>query len=80
MKRLEGIEKKLSKNKELADKHRETINGYTNEGHTRKLTENESKTISNNTNYIKHHFTLNTDKPDKERVAYNATTKYQNER
>lgn len=42
MKRLEGIEKKLSKNKELADKHRETINGYTNEGHTRKLTENES--------------------------------------
>ena len=77
-KRLEGIKRKLSKNKELADKYRETIIRYINEGHTRKLTEKESETTSNITNYKPHHFALNPDKPDKVRVVYNATAKYQN--
>ena len=78
MKRLERIERRLSKNKKLADKYREIINGYINEGHARKLTEKESKTTSNITNYIPHPFALNPDKPDKIRVVYDTTAKYRN--
>lgn len=47
VKRLESIERKLSKKKELADMYREAINGYINEGYPTNLTEKESEISSN---------------------------------
>ena len=78
--RLYLLERKFKREPSLATKYKKkTINEYINKGHTKKLTEKESKTLTIITNYIPHHrVTCNVNKPGKVRVVYDAAAELNN--
>ena len=74
--RLHSTERKLKKNPELARKYRDVINSYISKGHAKKLTPEESKETTSKTWYLPHHAVLNSNKPGKVRVVFDAASKY----
>ena len=76
--RLKSLESKFSKQPQLAEKYKTTINDYISKGHATKLTQAESSVVTSITNYIPHHGVTNPNKPGKVRVVFDAAAKYGN--
>ena len=70
--RLASLEKRLEKNRDKAEKYSDTIQTYVKLGHCKKLNPTESKSVSDITYYIPHHYVL---KP-KFRIVFDASAKY----
>ena len=76
-KRLKSLRKKLINSPELKSKYRKAMEEYIKGGFARKLTENEAARITNKTNYLPHHHVFNKNKPEKVRIVFDATAKFQ---
>ena len=70
--RLASLEKRLEKNPDKAEKYSDTMQTYVKLGHCKKLNPTESKSVSDITYYIPHHYVL---KP-KFRIVFDASAKY----
>ena len=79
LQRLYSLEKKLQKSPELEEKYSDAMKEYTDKGYAIKLSEREANKTSNITNYIPHHCALHPKKPNKVRVAFDASAKYKND-
>ena len=76
--RFSSLERKFERNPEFANKYKETINEYVNKGHAVKLTQEDSKNVTPITNYVPHHGVVNSNKPGKVRVVFDAAAEFQN--
>ena len=76
--RLYSLERNFKRDPFLAAKNKQTINEYINNGHAKKLTEEESKTLASITNYIPHDGVTNVNKPGKVKIVYDAVAKFNN--
>jgi len=77
IKRLGSLERKLSKNPQLAKKYSDVLNQYIASGHATRLNPFDSNELSNIVNYIPHHCVLNPKKPNKVRVVFDAAAKFE---
>lgn len=73
---LHHLKRRLERDEELQMKYRSVINGYIAMGHARKLTQEEAEQRSSKTWYLPHHPIVNTHKPDKLRVVFDAAAKF----
>ena len=80
--RLQSLEKRLARNKDLKTKYHKTVKQYIDNNHATKIPPKDlTPEKASNTptiNYIPHHDVLNQHKSDKVRVVYDATAKYRN--
>jgi len=76
LKRLHSLESKLSKNETFKRLYSHEINEYIRLQYARVLSESEAVTKSDITNYIPHHGVVNSHKPGKIRVVFDAAAKY----
>ena len=74
--RFKSTENKFNRNPETATKYKEAVNSYIESGYARKLSKKEGDSTSNITNYIPYHSVVNTNKPGKLRVVYDAGAQY----
>ena len=74
--RLHSTERKLKKDPELAEKKKKVINDYVNRGHAKKMTHEEAKSTSLRAWYLAHHAVLNSNKPGKVHVVFDAAAKF----
>ena len=75
-KRFQSLENKFAKNPEFAELYRKQINQYIDLGHAVKLTNDHPLNISDITNYIPNPGVLNINKPDRVKVVFDASAKY----
>ncbi|XP_043231303.1 uncharacterized protein LOC122386295 [Amphibalanus amphitrite] len=75
--RLTSTERKLEKHPELAEKYKNIIDGYINDGHARKLSREEMMEPKEKRWFLPHHAVLNPNKPGKVRVVFDAAALYQ---
>ena len=76
MQRLNSLEKKLSKDSNLARMYDTSIREFIDLGHARVLKESERNSQSEVTNYIPHHGVTHPKKPGKVRVVFDAAAKF----
>ena len=74
--RLHSTERKLKNDPELAEKYKKVIDYYVNRGHAKKMNHEEAKLRSLRTWYLPHHAMLNSNKPGKVRVVFDAAAKF----
>ena len=75
--RFKSLEKKIRKNRDFHELYKTQIKEYSELGHAKQLTREESRNTSVVTNYIPHHGVMNIHKPDRVRVVFDASPKYQ---
>lgn len=72
-KRLCCTERKMDRNKEYAEKYCQKFEEFVNKGYIRKLSKDEACITSNLTWYLPHFGVINTKKPDKLRIVFDAS-------
>ena len=68
--------KEIHKNPHFKQLYEQQINDYIEKGSAKKLSENELPITSPITSYVSYHEVLNVNKPNKVRVAFDATAMY----
>ena len=74
--RFKSLEKKFRKNPDFHEPYKTQIKEYLELGHAKELTREESRKASVVTNYIPHHGVMNTHKPGRVGVVFDASAKY----
>lgn len=74
--RLRSLKGRLTRDPELLNRYKTAIEGHLAKGHARKLTNNETETLSKKTWYLPHHPVSNPNKPGKTRVVFDAAAKF----
>ena len=74
--RLQYLKKRFRRDPELEVKYRAAIQECVDKGYARKLSKEESATVSNTTWYLPHHPVTNPNKPGKVRVVFDAAAKF----
>ena len=75
IRRLECVEKKISRNPEMLAAYNEKIEEYLKKGYAKKLDENEKTAKSHRKWYIPHFLVFNANKPNKQRLVFDAAAK-----
>ena len=73
--RLKAVERRLTRDPELCQSYRETVNNYVTEGHASKVNEDAGTHVKGRTWYLPHHAVLNPNKPGKVRVVFDAAAR-----
>ena len=73
--RLKAVERRLTRDPELCQSYRETVNNYVTEGHASKVNEDAGTHGKGRTWYLPHHAVLNPNKPGKVRVVFDAAAR-----
>ena len=66
----------LKKNPELAEKYQNVVDDYVTKGDNRKMTPEEAEIVNYKTWFLPHHAVLNPNKPGKDRVVFDAASKF----
>ena len=74
---MKSLEKKFRKNPDFHELYKTQIKVHLELGQAKQLTREESRNASVVTNYIPHHGVMNIHKPDRLRVVFDASAKYQ---
>ncbi|KAI9559446.1 hypothetical protein GHT06_013436 [Daphnia sinensis] len=77
LRRLFSIENKFSHNSNFAERYKAVIDDYVAKGFARPLKESELKGTFGRNWYLPHHGVVNPRKPEKVRVVFDASAKYQ---
>lgn len=75
--RLMSVEKRLLKDKDIAERYTNAIEKYVLDGHTRLLASTELEGIKGRVWYLPHHYIINPNKQKKIRVVFDGAAKFE---
>jgi hypothetical protein len=75
-KRFHYLSKKLARNPDMRQRYTKEIHGYISNGYARKLTADETVSVTDRTYYLPHHGVTNPKKPGKLRVVFDAAAQH----